>query len=208
LQQLLVLQEEGDIIMGKTKDVVIGGKDKLTLKDIKQIISVLRRNNVSEFDLEQNGMRLRIITGANDRTKKPVESYIPQIVPNPVSSIVPMVSGNLGTAEGTPAAAEPAKEAVSEREDEKEVAAPEGQENYVRIKSPMVGTFYRAPSPDAPPYVEPGDEIKEDTVLCIVEAMKLMNEIKAEMRGKIIEILVENGQPVEYGQPLFLVEPM
>ena len=72
----------------------------------------------------------------------------------------------------------------------------------------MVGTFYRAPAPDAPPFVEVGDEVKEDDVVCIIEAMKIMNEIKAEVRGRIKKILVENGEAVEYGQPLFLVEPI
>ena len=78
----------------------------------------------------------------------------------------------------------------------------------LEIKSPMVGTFYRAPAPDAPPFVEVGQEIEPGQVLCIIEAMKLMNEIKAEVRGRILQILVENGQPVEFGQVLFLVEPI
>ncbi len=77
----------------------------------------------------------------------------------------------------------------------------------VTIEAPMVGTFYRASAPDAPPFVHEGDTIKEDQVLCIIEAMKLMNEIEAKIAGRIVKILVENGQPVEYGQPLFLVEP-
>jgi acetyl-CoA carboxylase biotin carboxyl carrier protein len=77
----------------------------------------------------------------------------------------------------------------------------------VAIEAPMVGTFYRASSPDAPPFVHEGDIVKEDQVLCIIEAMKLMNEIEAKVAGRIVKILVENGQPVEYGQPLFLVEP-
>ena len=86
-------------------------------------------------------------------------------------------------------------------------AAPAQDEGLVPIKSPMVGTFYRAPAPDAPPYAEVGDRITEETVLCIVEAMKLMNEIKAETAGIVAEILVENGHPVEFGQPLFRIEP-
>ena len=84
-----------------------------------------------------------------------------------------------------------------------DVEEPRGNE----IPSPMVGTFYRAPSPDAAPYVEVGDRIQPDTVVCIVEAMKVMNEIKAEVSGEVLEILVQNGEPVEFGQPLFLVAP-
>lgn len=80
-------------------------------------------------------------------------------------------------------------------------------EGTIEIKSPMVGTFYRAPSPGAKPFVEVGEDIRPGDVVCIIEAMKLMNEIKAEIGGKIIEILVENGEPVEFGQPLFLVKP-
>ena len=77
----------------------------------------------------------------------------------------------------------------------------------IEIKTPMVGTFYRAPAPDAPPFVEVGTEIEEGQVVCIVEAMKLMNEIKSEVKGKVVEVLVENGEPIEFGQVLFLVEP-
>ncbi len=85
---------------------------------------------------------------------------------------------------------------------------PVKESNLVEIKSPMVGTFYRAPSPDSEPYVKDGDVITPGKILCIIEAMKLMNEIEAEIKGKIVKILVENAQPVEYNQPLFLVEPV
>lgn len=93
---------------------------------------------------------------------------------------------------------------------EKPQAQPEAKRpsNLVEIKAPMVGTFYRAPAPDAAPFVEIGDEIKSGDTLCIIEAMKLMNEIKSDVKGKIKEILVENAEPVEYGQVLFLVEPL
>ncbi len=81
-------------------------------------------------------------------------------------------------------------------------------ETTVQIKAPMVGTFYRAPSPEAPPYAEIGQEIEAGQVICIIEAMKLMNEIKSEIKGKILEILVDNSEPVEFGQPMFLIEPL
>ena len=84
---------------------------------------------------------------------------------------------------------------------------PEKKVNLVEIKSPMVGTFYRAPAPDARPYVDVGEDIRHGQVVCIIEAMKLMNEIEAELAGKVVEILIENGKPVQFGQPLFLVEP-
>jgi acetyl-CoA carboxylase biotin carboxyl carrier protein len=86
-------------------------------------------------------------------------------------------------------------------------AAEDAKTTTVTIEAPMVGTFYRASAPDAAPFVNEGDIVKEDQVLCIIEAMKLMNEIEAKTAGRIVKILVENGQPVEYGQPLFLVEP-
>jgi acetyl-CoA carboxylase biotin carboxyl carrier protein len=100
-------------------------------------------------------------------------------------------------AQATPAAAAAAPAASSSAK----------ETNGVEIPSPMVGTFYRSPSPDASPYVEVGDRIGKDSPICIVEAMKVMNEIKAEVEGEILEILVQNGEPVEFGQPLFLIRP-
>jgi acetyl-CoA carboxylase biotin carboxyl carrier protein len=88
----------------------------------------------------------------------------------------------------------------------KEVVSQEKEDHYISITAPMVGTFYRAPAPDAPPYVEVGSEVKKGEVLCIIEAMKLMNEVKSEYDGRIVKILVENGTPIEYGQELFLLE--
>lgn len=97
---------------------------------------------------------------------------------------------------------------VKKQASEEGLAAEETPVKTVQIKSPMVGTFYRAPAPDVPAFVEAGTNIDVGTVVCIIEAMKLMNEIKSEIKGKIVEILVENGQPVEYNQPLFTVEPL
>ena len=90
---------------------------------------------------------------------------------------------------------------------ETSATAPKEENNLIEIKAPMVGTFYRSPAPDAKPFVDIGTKINENDLLCIIEAMKLMNEIKSEMKGKIVDILVENGEPVEFGQVLFLIEP-
>ncbi len=98
--------------------------------------------------------------------------------------------------------------AMEARKPSAELPAPEKQVKTVEIKAPMVGTFYRAPSPESPPFVEIGQTIEPGQVICIVEAMKLMNEIKSEIRGKISEIIVENAEPVEFGQPMFIVEPL
>lgn len=107
---------------------------------------------------------------------------------NPQVTVIPQTN---------PLSAAGGKEEISARSD-----------STIEIKSPMVGTFYRAPAPDAQPYAEVGDTVKENQVLCIIEAMKLMNEIKSEARVKIVDILVENGDPVEFGQPIFLAEPV
>ncbi len=114
-----------------------------------------------------------------------------ELVAAPAATPIPPA----GTA-AMPAPAAPATEPVRE-----------GRQALITVEAPMVGTFYRAPSPDAEPYVREGDLIKEGQVLCVIEAMKLMNEIESKVSGRVIRILVENGQPVEYGQPLFLIEP-
>ncbi len=103
----------------------------------------------------------------------------------------------------------PAIPPEAKKEEEKEAAEEKEKEEdrYVAIKAPLVGTFYRAPAPGAPPFVEVGDEVTPKTIVCIIEAMKVMNEIEAGVSGKIVKVLVENAQPVEYGQELFLVEP-
>jgi acetyl-CoA carboxylase biotin carboxyl carrier protein len=197
--------------MGK-KMTALGQEAKMNLRDIKELIAILNKNGVSEFDLEQNGMHIRIVTGkANNRTpgegKNPhngSSGVIPQVIsfmpaPTPASS-----GSSSAVAEAPPPKIE-REVAPGLQSDSSGISV---EEKTVSVKSPMVGTFYRSPAPDAPVYVDIGDEVSEDTVLCIVEAMKLMNEIKAELKGKIAQILVENGQPVEYGQPLFVIEPI
>ena len=146
----------------------------------------MKKNCISDFEMEKEGfkIKLRRIDGTKIEDVQ-VQHYLPSASAAPI----PMPMAAAPAAAPAPAAAEPA---VS---------------NDPEIKSPMIGSFYRAPSPESESYVEVGDHVTADTVVCIVEAMKVMNEIKAEMSGVITEILIENGSPVEFGQPLFRVRP-
>ena len=150
----------------------------MDLEEIKQIIALMKRNELTEFELEREGSKIRIKRGPNGTSQF---DTVP-VVALPAPAAVPVAVA--------PAAAVPAPKA--------ETAA-----DTIEIKSPMVGTFYRSPSPEAAPFVETGVAVTEETVVCIIEAMKVMNEIKAEIKGVITEVLVENGKAVEYGQPLF-----
>ena len=149
----------------------------MELKDIKILIELMKKNDLSVFQMEQNGFKILLKKG------QPPAVYAPAAAAAPAPATLP-----------APLAAAPVAAATSAAADE----AP-GEE----IASPMVGTFYQAMSPEAPPYVKVGDAVKPDTVVCIIEAMKVMNEIKAEIAGVVAEILVENGKPVQFGQPLF-----
>jgi acetyl-CoA carboxylase biotin carboxyl carrier protein len=144
----------------------------MDLDEIRQILQLMDENDLAEFELERDGLRIAL--------RKAVAG-------------VPMVTA-------LPQAAAPAQAVAATPPEAKD----EGKFAYVT--SPMVGTFYVAPSPDSPPFVNVGDAVGKDTVVCILEAMKVMNEIKAELDGTVVEILVENAEPVEYGEPLFRVE--
>lgn len=165
----------------------------MDIKDIKRILELMKENDLSEFELAEQGFRLTLKRRVGG---EPQVVLAAPVAPQP-STVLPAATpgGSLPSAPA-PAQAAPAS-----------APAPEAPSNLVEIKSPMVGTFYRAPSPEAEPFVSVGKEIDEDSVVCIIEAMKVMNEIKAEMKGVIRKILVENATPVEFGQPLFLVEP-
>jgi acetyl-CoA carboxylase biotin carboxyl carrier protein len=150
------------------------------LKDIKAIIDLMKKNSITEFELEEKDSKLRLKRGLNGG---------PVVAPQ-ADEAVPMISLPVAAAPMlTPAPA---------------VVVNTGE---IDIKSPMIGTFYRSPSPEAGSYCEPGTEVNPDSVVCIIEAMKVMNEIKAEVKGVITQLLVENGKPVEFGQPLFKVRP-
>jgi acetyl-CoA carboxylase biotin carboxyl carrier protein len=161
----------------------------LDLKQIKQIIDLMKRSELTEFAVEEEGFKLKIRRGANG---------------------VPVVSSSRGSNPPFPAVetAAPTSGTTPQPVPATTAAAPApAEESGVSyIKSPMVGTFYRSPSPESKSFVENGTKIVENTVVCIIEAMKIMNEIQAETKGTVLETLVENGQPVEYGQRLFKIK--
>ena len=154
----------------------------MDLKDIKAIIDLMKKNSITEFELERQDSKIRLKRGLNGGT--PAVQYDEMAIAG-TTPVLPTV----GVAPVLTVAPQPA--ATDE----------------IDIKSPMIGTFYRAPSPEAGNYVEIGTEVNADMVVCIIEAMKVMNEIKSEVKGTITQILVENGKPVEFGQPLFKVRP-
>jgi len=151
------------------------------IKDIKAIIDLMKKNSITEFELERQDSKIRLKRGTNGGA--PVVQYDEFATAGPVPMLPPVAVAPAPT--GTP---------------------PVPATNEIEVKSPMIGTFYRAPSPEAASYVEIGAEINPDTVVCIIEAMKLFNEIESDIKGKIVKILVDNATPVEYNQPLFLVE--
>jgi len=151
------------------------------LKDIKAIIDLMKKNSVSEFELEKQDFKIRLKRGTNGGSGGPF-----------TEEGAPILAYQSPAALAAPAAATPP-------------AAPVSPE--LEIKSPMIGTFYRSPSPEAGSYIEIGAEVNPDTVVCIIEAMKVMNEIKAEAKGVITQVMVENAKPVEFGQPLFKLRP-
>ena len=154
----------------------------MDLKDIKAIIDLMKKNSITEFELERQDSKIKLKRATNGgHSAIQPEDSIP-VVSMPIQSPV---------AAPSPTSAPPQPAATGE----------------VEIKSPMIGTFYRAPSPEAGNYVEVGSEVNPETVVCIIEAMKVMNEIKAEVKGVITQVLVESGKPVEFGQPLFKVRP-
>ena len=151
----------------------------MDLKDIKAIIDLMKKNSISEFELERQDFKIKLKRGSNAAVAQfddalsliPPVAAVSTVAPNPISAPHAPANGEM------------------------------------EIKSPMIGTFYRAPSPEAASYVEVGSEVNTDSVVCIIEAMKVMNEIKAEVKGVITQILVENAKPVEFGQAMFKIRP-
>jgi acetyl-CoA carboxylase biotin carboxyl carrier protein len=157
----------------------------MDFKQIQELIKMVNKSNLSEVTIEEKGFRLTIKQKEDNVTQ--VMAAAPVYAPAPVAAPAPAAA---------PAATAPAAPKAEAKAD-----------NLLTIKSPMIGTFYRRPSPDKPIFAEVGDEVTPGKVVCIIEAMKLFNEIESEVKGKIVKVLVEDQSPVEYDQPLFLVEP-
>ncbi len=170
----------------KRKETPVKSKaanNSMDLKDIESLIKFVQNSGVAEVSLEQKEFKITIKTTHGGVIQQQSYMHVPamQISPSPQQQVV---------------AAPPI-----------EIAKPSEDSKYITIKSPMIGTFYRSSTPDKPVFVNVGDEIKGGQVLCIIEAMKLFNEIESEVSGKIVKVLVDNATPVEYDQPLFLVDP-
>jgi acetyl-CoA carboxylase biotin carboxyl carrier protein len=160
----------------------------MNLKELKELIEFLEEKNIAEFEMERGDVKVRI--------KRAGEQTIVHTGGEPRFYAVPPAAApapELGSAPVVPVAAPP--------------APPAPEEGLHMVKSPIVGTFYEAPSPGAPPFVKPGDSVEVGQVLCIVEAMKLLNEIESDVAGEVVKNLAVNGQPIEYGQDLFVVRP-
>jgi len=164
------------------------------LREIRELIDVLIDREISEFEMEKGGVKVHIKRGG---LAEALPAPIARSGDLPASPLIysPSPPSALGGESSTPVAAPT------------EAPPPESTEGLYIIKSPIVGTYYEAPAPNAPPFVSPGDVVQVGQVLCIIEAMKLMNEIESEVAGEIVRIYVENGQPVEYGESLFAIKP-
>jgi len=153
------------------------------LKDIKAVIDLMKKNSVSEFEMEKEGFKIRLKRSAGTGSPGQSDEGAQMAYLAPPINLLPAGGGNPGA-----------------------LAIP-ASTGGLEIKSPMIGTFYRSPSPESASYVDVGSEVGPETVVCIIEAMKVMNEIKAEVKGVITEVLVDNAKPVEFGQPMFKVRP-
>lgn len=158
----------------------------MDLKQIHELIKIVNKSNIGEISIEDKDGKVTI---------KQKEEQVVTVAAAPQPQVYNLPAQNAPVAQAAPAAASPAAP-----------AAPKA-DNLITIKSPMIGTFYRKSGPDKPPFAEVGTEVEPGKVVCIIEAMKLFNEIESEVSGKIVKVLVDDASPVEYDQPLFLVEP-
>jgi acetyl-CoA carboxylase biotin carboxyl carrier protein len=174
--------------MAKASNKSAGRPPTGPLQEVRDLIDLMTRHDLEEIQVEQGGTKIRLkrATGHSGVGHFPPQAAVPPLRPGAEPHLGPLVKPPVHEVMSTGAGA---------------------GEKHVEIRSPMVGTFYSAPSPDSPPFIGTGKAVDPDTVVCIIEAMKVMNEIKAEVSGTIVKVLVQNGQAVEYNQPMFLVKP-
>lgn len=181
----------GRIILNKPTPYI------MDLKEIQNLIKFVAKSGASEVKLEMDDIKITIKTGSEDRETTYVQQY--------------PVAGQMQQQVSAPPQQQQQQSGSSSSQENNSNSGdkpkPEENSNYVTVKSPIIGTFYRKPSPDKEVFVEVGDSIKEGDVLCVIEAMKLFNEIESEVSGKIVKVLVDDSSPVEFDQPLFLVDP-
>lgn len=162
----------------------------MDIKEIQSLIKFVAKSGASEVKLEMEDFKITIRTGSASSIP---ETTIVQQIPMAQAPVTPVAQAQAGPEQTAPKSAEPSSSDVESK--------------YITIKSPIIGTFYRKPSPDKPSFVEVGSTIKKGDVLCVIEAMKLFNDIESEVSGKIVKVLVDDSSPVEFDQPLFLVDP-
>ena len=167
----------------------------MTTKDIQELIRLVNRYNLSEFKLRDGDFELTLRSESFSKASR--KEVVPSVIP--IQSSIPAVQTVPVAAAAQPARSEGSPQAGTEAE--------ASDANLVEIKSPMVGTFYRSPAPEKPAYIKVGDSVDNGQVVCIIEAMKLFNEIESEVKGKVVKIMVDDASPVEYEQVLFLVDP-
>ncbi len=181
----------------------------MNFKEIQELVKLINKSNLTEFKMKDGEFELSIRTNKYQKQKQPQQAAPPNQAPAQQAPIIQMPPVQQPYPAAPPSPSAPAQ---PKPQPEPEVEAPreekkEDNSKYVEVRSPIVGTFYRSSSPEKPPYVKVGDTIEVGQVVCIVEAMKLFNEIESEIGGKIVKVMVEDAQPVEYDQVLFLVEP-
>jgi acetyl-CoA carboxylase biotin carboxyl carrier protein len=165
----------------------------MNFNEIQELIKLINKSNLTEFKMKEKDFEIVIRT---DKNQKGLQTYMPP----PAPQIFPQVTSPM------PQVLPPSPHKAEESHTEINAPVAHGQKNILEIKSPIVGTFYRSPAPDKPLFVKVGDHVKQGDVVCIIEAMKLFNEIESDVTGTVVKVLVEDASPVEYDQVLFLVE--
>lgn len=163
----------------------------MNIKEIQDLIKFVAKTGVSEVEIEQKDFKITIKSEQHEEKQIIVQATAPAVAPAPAPAAIPAAAPAAAPAPAAPEAAAPA----------------EDDSKYITIKSPMIGTFYRSAGPDKDPFVSVGDTIGNGDTVCIIEAMKLFNEIEAEVSGKVVKVLVDDATPVEYDQPLLLIDP-